>query len=83
MNIVVLIGARAGTVQDLPVLTARAMVADGRARWPEGSPHAPPSPDAQADGMGETADDTQEQRQSAPPSVQASSGRGHSKHSRR
>ena len=31
-------GRQVGQVVDLPPLSARAMVADGRAVWPEGSP---------------------------------------------
>lgn len=37
-------GSRVGQVLDLPPLEARALVADGRATWPEGSPFAVASP---------------------------------------
>lgn len=33
MLVVSLVGSRAGAVVDLPPVSARAMVADGRARW--------------------------------------------------
>jgi hypothetical protein len=81
MNIVVLIGGRAGTVQDVPVEYARAMVADGRARWPDGSPHAPPSSDEQRTATSDEKLAANEVEQSVVPAVSVAAR--HQKHARR
>ncbi len=44
MLVTIAFGSRVGQVLDLPPLEARALVADGRATWPEGSPFAVVSP---------------------------------------
>lgn len=40
MLVVMQYGVSRGEVHDMPPHEARAMIADGRARWPEGSPFA-------------------------------------------